>query len=220
MNLYGYVGNNPLSFIDPFGNYPCSSHKGDNDPRTEEQKKCDEKLATIFGGKNAVAAGSGFEPPNLFGTTSGKPPEPRANYKREHLQSRLHLYYSDDEGKNAGEHFGDMYIPAGGRYAGAFNKDVDSYMFYYRRLGNQKSVYLVVSHVKDFVAPKGITKAKTKIGQIGGKGGTSSPNPGGQYIHVHASILDATFRRNRRTGKVTRRLNRGKLIGFFDAFCR
>ena len=219
INLYGYVWNNPQSWTDPSGNSPCK--KGQKqDPRTEEQKKCDEKLAATFGGKNAVAAGSGFEPPNLFGSYSRTPPEPRANDRRDHLSSRLHLYYSDDKGKNAGEHFGDVYIPAGGRYAGAFNRNMDSYMFYYRKLGNQKSVYLVVSHVKDFVVPKGVTRAKTKIGQIGGKGGISSPNPGGQYIHVHAAILDATFRKNRRTGKVSRRPNLGKLSGFYDVFCR
>ena len=44
INLYGYVGNNPLSFIDPYGNYACKSKRGkelDNGNGSAEQKtKC------------------------------------------------------------------------------------------------------------------------------------------------------------------------------------
>ena len=32
VNLYGYVGNNPLSFIDPLGNYACGAGGGRQDP--------------------------------------------------------------------------------------------------------------------------------------------------------------------------------------------
>ena len=32
INLYGYVGNNPQSFVDPFGNYACGAGGGRQDP--------------------------------------------------------------------------------------------------------------------------------------------------------------------------------------------
>ena len=35
INLYSYVGNNPLSFIDPYGNYACKRQKGGKQKKTD-----------------------------------------------------------------------------------------------------------------------------------------------------------------------------------------
>ena len=74
-------------------------------------------------------------------------------------------------------------------------KNEDSYLFFYATLGNLKNVYLTTSHIQNFVAPKGLTSGKTKIGQIGGKGGASTQQVAalralsGNYIHSHFSIF-------------------------------
>lgn len=76
-------------------------------PYTEAMQACDKKLAEIFGGVGAVAAGNGFEPkggkvPAYDGAFRGK------GYADEHLYSRMHLYGSNDKTKVT-----DIYIPGG-----------------------------------------------------------------------------------------------------------
>jgi hypothetical protein len=201
----------------------------DPPPYTQENKDCDQKLGKTFGGLNAVGAGSGFEPLNMFGVVSHVNKVPLAGQYRGggqtgHLSSAFHLYYSDNNGKNAGQFFGDVYIPAGGEFVGKnpFVSDQDSYLFKYAQLGNVKNVLLVVSHVKGFTAPKGVTKGKTLIGQIGGNGGISSDNSyvdtEGKYIHSHMAIRDIAYIRNKRTGK--NQLSFGNRHDFGDVFCK
>ena len=89
----------------------------------------------------------------------------------------------------------------------------------------ESSVYLVMSHVKNFVAPKGTVKGKTKIGQIGGKGGDSSSSPyvdiEGSYIHTHSAILDAVMVRNKKTGRLQKTIGpESSAISFEKVFCK
>jgi hypothetical protein len=170
---------------------------------TAEQQKCDDKLARIFGDENAVAAGSGFEPPNMPG---------RENQFRGgsngHLTNAMHLYGSED---GYGE--GPAYIPAGGRYIGKNPySNQDSYMLYYSRLGDARNVTLIAAHVDNFSAPRSVTTGRTRIGDIGGEGGRSSYKPNspfnmGSYIHAHYSIHQG-------------RGNTVKTFSFFNVFCK
>ncbi len=170
---------------------------------TEAQRKCDQNLASIFGGQGSVAAGSGFEPPKMPGREDSFRGGPGG-----HLNSSMHLYGSEN---GYGE--GGVYIPAGGRYIGRnpYSSE-DSYMFYYSRLGNARNVTLVTSHVDNFSAPRGTTTGRTRIGDIGGAGGRSPDDPNnrfnkGPYIHAHLSIRQGRGYTNR-------------TLSFFDVFCK
>jgi hypothetical protein len=170
---------------------------------TEAQRKCDQNLASIFGGQGSVAAGSGFEPPKMPGREDSFRGGPSG-----HLNSSMHLYGSEN---GYGE--GGVYIPAGGRYIGRnpYSSE-DSYMFYYSRLGNARNVTLVTSHVDNFSAPRGTTTGRTRIGEIGGAGGRSPDDPNNQfnkgpYIHAHLSIRQGRGYTNR-------------TLSFFDVFCK
>lgn len=170
---------------------------------TEVQRTCDVKLANIFGDENAVAAGSGFEPPNMPGRENEFRGGPGG-----HLNNAMHLYGSED---GYGE--GSVYIPAGGRYIGKNPySNEDSYMFYYSRLGNARNVTLFTAHVDNFQAPRGVTTGRTRIGDIGGEGGRSPYNPKspfnkGPYIHAHLAIHQG-------------RGYTGKRLSFFNVFCK
>lgn len=168
-------------------------------PYTAEMQACDKKLAEIFGGAGAVAAGTGFEPkggkvPAYDGKFRGK------GFGDEHLYSRMHLYGSNDKTKVT-----DIYIPCGAEYMGKNPySDEDSFMFYYKELYKVKNVTLFTSHVANFINPKIGTKfvSRTKIGQIGGKGGD-----GQDYIHSHLAIHKG------------RGYNEQNRISFSEVFC-
>lgn len=82
--------------------------------------------------------------------------------------------------------------------------DEDSYMFYYKQLYKVRDVTLFASHVANFINPKIGTKfaSRTKIGQIGGKGGGSK-----DYIHSHLAI------------HLGRGYNEQNRISFSEIFC-
>jgi RHS repeat-associated protein len=152
---------------------------------------CDEKLAAIFGGQGAVAAGSGYEPSGMTG------PQGSPNF-RPHVYRTLHIYGNETATSVTG-----VYAPAGGGIP--FSREnvapgAGSYGIYYNQLGNAHNVTLVISHVADYTNPGRIT-SRTQIGNIGGPGG----NSGGQYpyIHSHLAILDS----------------RGPNLSFVDVFC-
>ena len=195
---------------------------------TQEMKDCDKKLAEIFGDENAAAAGSGFEPENLFGKLNRGEGPPRAGAFRGgefgHLNQKFHLYYSNSEGEKAGEFGGNIYIPEGGEYRGKNPfSDEDSYVFFYKKLGSLKNVTLITSHVKNFIALKGITKGKTKIGEIGGVGGSSSDSPyantDGKYIHSHLAVRKGTYKYDRKKRQYIL-TGMGDGYGFFNTFCK
>lgn len=189
-------------------------------PYTAEMKACDKKLAEIFGGVNAVAAGAGFEPEKLFGIVKGKPEAKKFRGQEEggHFNNALHLYYADDSGKNAGEYVGDVFIPAGGKYLGPnpWIDNEDSHIWFYKILGTARNVILTTSHIQNFQKPKDeITKRRMLIGQIGGKGGADSrpENPQklfneGGYIHSHFTIFsNATYNTKTEKWTVVKRLS-------------
>ena len=189
------------------GDKPGPGANGKVEPQnpapTEAQRKCDQKLASIFGDEGSVAAGSGFEPPNMPGKENQFRGGPNG-----HLNNAMHLYGSGD---GYGE--GGVYIPAGGRYIGKnpYSSE-DSYMFYYSRLGNARNVTLFTAHVDNFSAPRGTTTGRTRIGDIGGEGGRSPFNPNspfnqGPYIHAHLAIHQG-------------RGYTGKRLSFFNTFCK
>ena len=128
-----------------------------------------------------------------------------------HLNNAAHIYGSNDGFAEAALH-----IPAGGVYIGKNpHSNEDSYMFYYKQLGNAKDVTLVTSHVDNFRAPRGVTTGRTKIGDIGGDGGRSitpvgvqNPSGRGTNIHAHLAILKG------------RGWETGKRLSFFDVFCK
>ncbi len=153
---------------------------------------CDKKLAAIFGGPGAVAAGSGYEPPGMRGPQGGP------NF-RPHVYRTLHVYGNETATSVTG-----VYAPAGG--GSPFSREnvapgAGSYGIHYNQLGNARNVTLVLSHVADYTNPGRIT-GRTQIGNIGGPGG----NSGGQYpyIHSHLAILDS----------------RGRNLSFADVFCK
>jgi hypothetical protein len=153
---------------------------------------CDEKLKRIFGGKNAVAAGSGYEPSGLRG------PQARPGFQP-HVYRTLHLY-----GNETATGVTEVYAPAGG--SRPFSRESvapgqGSYGINYAQLGNARNVTLVISHVANYTNPGRIT-SRTHIGNIGGPGG----NSGGQYpyIHSHLAILN----------------RQGKNLSFVDVFCK
>lgn len=179
---------------------------------TETLAANDLHLARIFGGASAVAAGNGFEPKEMWhngvrqyrGDAGG----------RGHLDRVLHLYGSDD-----GNAHTELYLPPGFRYLGPMNTpngiENGGHTFYYKKLGTQRNVYLLVFHVKDFKIDLKDRNAagSVRIGDVGGPGGSPDPDApppmrNGQvskYLHSHLAI-----QKSPRAG--------AKKIPFFDAF--
>jgi YD repeat-containing protein len=178
---------------------------------------CDQKLAKIFGGPGAVAAGSNYEPKDMPGMRSGQYRGdyigPHGELLKGHLQNMMHLYGSSDGRLVTG-----AYVPAGysGRpYANPRAYDEikgGSFVFFYPRLGDLRNVSLVATHIANFnVRNEG---GRIRIGDIGGPGGDSSEgNPNDPYIHAHFTLVQ---------GRVTanRSLDSMKHISFPDAFCK
>lgn len=167
-----------------------------------EMEACDAKIASIFGGENAIAAANGFEPDSLAiiratldrqfryfrGDTSNN-----GKIDIGHLSvEAMHLYGSTDGTRFSVDAtvFTDLYIPDGFRGSEKSPKEFKrkpgpnqaSLDFYYPKLANYRDVTLLVSHIKNFkLVKEGI---RWHIGQIGGKGGT-----GQNYIHAHLDLF-------------------------------
>ena len=172
----------------------------------------DRHLARIFGGLNAVAAGNGFEPRDVWNNGIRQ-------YRGDpngtgHLDRALHLYGSED-----GNSYTELYIPPGFKYLGPMTSangiENGGHTFFYRQLGTQRDVYLLVFHVKDFKIDRSDrNEAKSiRIGNIGGPGGgpvdpDRPPTRNGKvsrYLHSHLTIQKSPK-------------SSAKKIPFFDAF--
>lgn len=192
---------------------------------TNEMEKCDAKIASIFGGKNAVAAANGFDPDSLVVVRVSKQGVYNKHYRGDEINTKnniispghlsdssMHLYGSTDGTRFGvdGNTFVDLYIPDGFRESKkrpfVFNRipgpTQASLDFYYKKLGNYEDVTLLVSHIKNFkIVREG---DRRYIGQIGGVGGKDI-----NYIHSHFDLFEGDVGM---TGKRIR-------IPFAKAFC-
>ena len=194
---------------------------------TAEMEACDAKIASIFGGKNAIAAANGFDPDSLaiikqtrsglYAAYRGDSYDLKADGSTAILSGHLtgnamHLYGSTDGTRFGvdGNTYTDLYIPDGfrgsekpplhfRRIPGPSQASLD---FYYKRLGNYQDVTLMVSHIKDFKLVK--EGNRWHIGQIGGKSGDTL-----NYIHSHFDLFKGDVGM---TGPRTR-------LSFAKAFC-
>ncbi len=137
---------------------------------------CDLKLARIFGGQGAVAAGSGYEPTTLL-------PGFLLGAFRGHLYRFMHVYAS--AGGTSLQGPVGLYVPRGGKNIRSSDPGEDAYRVQYNKLGNLTNVTLYAYHVANF-KPR-IEGGRLRIGDIGGSGGNLDPN----YVHSHFSIRGA-----------------------------
>lgn len=212
-----------------------------------EMEKCDVRIASILGGKNAIAAANGFEPDSLAivkatksGTYSYYRGDTLVNDKQTtgHLSAYImHLYGSTD-----GTRFGvdgkteiDIYIPdkfemeSSVDWDGKKKKNVLTQTptptqavvtFYYKQLGNVKDATLLLMHVKDFKPKK--AGNRWHIGKIGGKGGEVGDltNP---YLHSHFMLVKGdvglAWKEDKRDPDSVMNYRASIGIRFRDAFC-
>jgi hypothetical protein len=144
---------------------------------TLEMRDVDLRLARLFGGDGAVAAGSGFDLeglPDNYAWFRGDFVGENGMLYSGHLSSALHLYGSKDgRGDTA------VYVPAGfKRVSSEPGPDDGAVVFYYDRLGSIGPVTLVVFHVRDFELKR--EGGRVRIGVTGGVGGEALT-----YRHVH-----------------------------------
>jgi hypothetical protein len=144
---------------------------------TLEMRDVDLRLARMFGGEGALAAGSGFD---LLGLG-----ESYALYRGDligdngmlcagHLSWAIHLYGSED-----GRVDTSVYVPAGFKRSSKEPGPVDgAVIFYYPRFGLLGSVTLVAFHVRDFELKR--EGSRVRIGWTGGRGGSAE-----SYRHSH-----------------------------------
>lgn len=170
---------------------------------TSEMEICDAKIATIFGGKNAVAAANGFDPDSFAIARFYSNKSSYAYYRGDifvegkrfagHLSvEAMHLYGSTDGTRFGvdGYTFTDLYIPDGFRGSKRVPLDFKrkpgpkqaSLDFYYPQLGNYQDVTLMVSHIRNFKLVK--EGNRWHIGQIGGIGGNTLGE-----IHSHLDLF-------------------------------
>lgn len=165
---------------------------------TREMEICDAKVASIFGGENAIAAANGFDPYS-FAIARIYPGGYYQYYRGDFLKDgkvetghlsvqAMHLYGSIDGTRFGveGYTFTDLYIPDGFRNPEKVRKTVSlnsaSVDFYYPKLGNYTDVTLLVSHIKNYRLVK--QGNRWHIGQIGGKGGQTLGE-----IHAHLDLV-------------------------------
>lgn len=177
LNRYSYVDNDPVDFEDPFGlrKLCFGYHVWLVDVRSDTKEQvgparyagfiatfcvdiptpCFDKIAKLFGGPGAVSGGHAAKP------GEGNPDPKEAG--------KAHLYGDKEGVKNT-----DLYIPAGvTKMLGLQNAENAIYAFYYKELGSQKDVTLVIMHVADY-NPKKQRDGRYLIGKTGGPGGGGS----------------------------------------------
>jgi hypothetical protein len=144
---------------------------------TPEMASSDKVLAQIFGGPNAVASGSGFEPAGLaasYPLYRGDIMGDDGKVRRGHLSFAMHLYGNYD-----GTGDSPLYVPPGfASHSGPPSPTDAVVTFYYPHLGNLSDVTLAVFHVANFQISK--EDGRVRIGSLGGPGGASA-----FYKHSH-----------------------------------
>ncbi|HYJ87091.1 MAG TPA: hypothetical protein VEW46_13610 [Pyrinomonadaceae bacterium] len=144
---------------------------------TEAMAASDSKLAAVFGGLGAVAAGNSFEPPSLgssYPLYRGDLIDHDGKIRRGHLSYAMHLYGSADGTGDV-----ELYVPLGFISHSRTPTPTDAAVtFYYPRLGSFINVTLAVFHVANFHLS--YEDERVCIGTIGGRGGSLS-----SYRHSH-----------------------------------
>ena len=204
---------------------------------TSEMEKCDAKIASILGGKNAIAAANGYEPEGLAvrkimgfyrGDTRALLRDGKENVSEGHLPRHImHLY-----GSNDGTRFGvdgktstDIYLPDGFETKNGELKQTPTATqaivhFYYKELGKVKDLTILLMHVKGFNPKK--QGNRWFIGQIGGKGGqvATASQP---YLHSHFVLVKGDvglgFNKGQFDDMKTREYRSSIGVRFIDAFC-
>lgn len=216
---------------------------------TKQMESCDAKIASILGGKNAIAAASGFEPegialmksfPFYRGDTVNVWRDGSVHIGQGHLSRYImHLYGSTDGTRLGvdGKTYADIIIPDGfettsndglggkkNALAQILSPTEAIVTFYYKKkLGNVENVTLLLMHVKDFKPVK--QGNRWRIGSIGGKGGiigdVNSP-----YLHSHFALVKGDVglalkmdRSGKTDSDATNDYRASIGIRFVDAFC-
>lgn len=216
---------------------------------TKQMESCDAKIASVLGGKNAVAAANGFEPEGIAlmkafsfyrGDTRNVWLDGTVRIGQGHLSRYImHLYGSTDNTRLGvdGKTYTDIIIPDGfettssnglGGKKNALTQtptptEAVVTFYYKKKLGNVENATLLLMHVKDFKPVK--QGNRWHIGLIGGKGGTigSADKP---YLHSHFVLVKGdvglaikTDRSGKMDGNATNDYRASIGIRFVDAFC-
>lgn len=207
---------------------------------TPLMEDCDKKVASVLGGKNAIAAANGFEPEGIaIRGVHGYYRGDIINIWKDgtekigigHLSRHImHLYGSSDGTRLGadGKTYTDIIIPD------KFELRKDTLIqvptltqaivhFFYKKLGNIQDATLLLMHVKDFKPVK--FGNRWKIGQIGGKGGEIGDKTR-PYLHSHFVLLKGdvglaikTFKNGKMDDDATNEYRSSIGIRFVDAFC-
>lgn len=216
---------------------------------SKQMENCDAKIASILGGKNAVAAANGFEPegialmkafPFYRGDSRNVWRDGTVVIGQGHLSRHImHLYATTDGTRLGvdGKTYTDIIIPdgfemtskdgLGGRKNALTQPPTPTQavvtFHYKKKLGNVENVTLLLMHVKNFKPVK--QGNRWRIGQIGGKGGEIGDvnNP---YLHSHFVLVKGdvglaikTDRNGKMDDNATFEYRSSIGIRFVDAFC-
>jgi hypothetical protein len=192
--------------FDPGGPGP-GTETPQNPQKTPEQQRCDDKLANIFGGADAVAAGNGFEP------KGGKDPAYDGTYRgygQDISDRAMHLYGNGDKTATTG-----VYLP--GKIDSLYPNPQTlpeykggSFVAFYSNLNGLQNVSLIVTHLAGFTRNSNdVNEAGSRyIGTTGGLGGE-----GVNYVHAHFELVQGKVKRGRSTKAM-------KHYSFAKVFCK
>jgi RHS repeat-associated protein len=168
----------------------------------KKKRQCDEKLASMFGGPGAVAAGNGFDV-HPDGSRYW-----RGSGTDSHLDHYMHLYGSADLTVD-----GTVYVPDGFDSKQWLGGDFGTAAFHYANLNGMTDVTLVVRHLKslDIGSPQG---GRVSIGEMGGLDGDGPDGP--NYQHAHLELYQGNWVSS---GGPPKNQRKSKWISFSDAFC-
>lgn len=179
---------------------------------TPEMEACDAKIASVLGGKNAIAAANGFEPEGIAiqgiqGFYRGDTVNPFRDGTKKIGQGHLSRYMMHLYGSMDGTRFGvdgktstEIYIPDGfemtsndglGGKKNALTQiptptEAIVTFYYKKKIGNVQDATIMLMHVKDFKPIK--QGNRWQVGKIGGKGGQIG-DINKPYLHSHFVLV-------------------------------